>query len=261
MNPTEIQTIASQLIAARASKQALTPEHCSALHISSRAEAYAMQATVWQNRQGNIRPPAWKIGNSSDDPAPVRAAMPYVFENGIGISAAAFRLRGIEAEIAVRFARDLPPRASGWSRGEVLAAIGSAHVAIEIVDTALQDYDAAGPFLRLADSMLHGSFVLGEALPGWRTLPWHELTAQSFLDNACCAEKTGGHPYIDPFTLLPWWANEGSHDWGGVHAGDIVTTGTWNGMHFAPESTSAMRACFVNAAGQVLGSANLAFTQ
>ncbi|MDB5801837.1 MAG: hydratase/decarboxylase [Rhodocyclales bacterium] len=254
MNNPDIQSIASRLIAARVDKQPLTPEDCRALHINSRAEAYAVQAAVWQSQQGTMRPHAWKIGNSSDDPAPVRAAMPRVTENGSGILAADFRLCGIEAEIAVRFARDLPPRASGWSRDEVLAAIGSVHVAIEIVDTALQDYAAAGPFLRLADSMLHGGFVLGEALLDWYALPWHELTAQSFLADVCCAERTGGHPHVDPLALLPWWANEGSHDWSGVQAGDIVTTGTWNGMHFA-DHPARMDARFIDASGKPLASA------
>jgi 2-keto-4-pentenoate hydratase len=249
-----MNAIAEKLIAARASKQALTPADCSEFAISSRNEAYAIQAEVWQRQQGRRRPSAWKIGNSSDEPAPVRAAMPDVIENGESISAANFRLLGVEAEIAVRFARDLPPREQTWSRDEVLAAIGSAHLAVEIVDTALQDYVAAGPFWRLADNMLHGSFVLGEALTDWQNLSWHALSMQSFIDGICCAEATGGHPHVDPFALLPWWANEGSRDWGGVQAGDIVTTGTWNGMHFAYAPLS-FAARLAGASGEILGGA------
>jgi 2-keto-4-pentenoate hydratase len=260
MSTSHIQNIAERLIAARAGRRALTPTDCSALPITTRAESYAVQAEVWRRQQGEGRPKAWKIGNSSDDPTPVRAAMPRVVENGKGIQAGGLRLFGIEAEIAVRFARDLPPRAEVWSRELVLAAIGSAHIAIEVVDTALLDYVAAGPFLRLADSMLHGSFALGEALTDWRNLSWQHLTMQSFIDDMHCAEATGGHPHVDPLALLPWWVNEGAKEWGGVQAGDIVTTGTWNGMHFGA-TPQLFKARLVNAAGETLGCASVEFTK
>ncbi|MEC5384090.1 fumarylacetoacetate hydrolase family protein [Uliginosibacterium sp. H3] len=260
MSAADIDKLANRLTAARASQQALSVSECEALQIASREEAYAVQAAVWQCLLGSARPRAWKIGNSSDSPVPVRAAMPRIISHAASISAADFRLLGMEAEIAVRFARDLPARGEPWSRDEVLAAIGSAHVAIEIVDTALQDYVAAGPFLRLADSMLHGAFVLGEALCDWQGLAWHALTMQSFVDGALCAEATGGHPHVDPFALLPWWANEGAQLWGGVMAGDIVTTGTWNGMHFSMHP-SCMEARLSGPAGEPLGRASVQVAQ
>lgn len=258
MNTTHIQTIASRLIAARASKQALTTSDCEALQISAREEAYAVQATVWQSHHGNARPQGWKIGNSSDSSIAVCAVMPCVIDNNGSIPIADFRVFALEAEVAVCFARALPPRERSWSREEVLAAIGSAHVAIEIVDPALQYYVSAGAFLRLADSMLHGSFVLGEELSDWSDLKWNELTMQSFLDDFCCAEATGAHPHVDPFALLPCWANDGALPWGGVQAGDVVTAGTWNGMHFAPRLCS-MQAHLVDATGKLLGRAAVRF--
>ena len=258
MNSAQVHTLATRLIAARASQQPLSTADCNALQISTRAAAYAVQDEVWRSTQGTLRPQAWKIGNSSDHAGPVRAAMPEIILHGSRTSAAHFRLIGIECEIAVRFARPLRPRNEAYSREEVLAAVGSAHVAIEIVDTALADPAAAGPLMGLADSMLHGSFVLGETIANWRALDWSQLKAQSFIDDQCVAEKTGGHPHIDPLALLPWWANAGALDWGGVEAGDIITTGTWNGMHFA-RTPQTFEARFSNAAGKTLGSARVSF--
>lgn len=254
-----VQSLANRLITARSRKQPLSTDDCAALQISNRSEAYAVQAAVWQIQQGNTRPQAWKIGNSADDAEPVRAAMPEVIPSGSGTPQARFRRFGIEAEIAVRFAHALPPRATPYTYADVIAAIGSTHVAIEIVDTALADHAAAGPFLRLADNMLHGSFVLGAALNEGRKLEWATLLAQSYVDGQLIAAQTGGHPHGDPFTLLPWWVNSGATDWGGVQAGDIVTTGTWNGMHFV-EAPASFEVRFNDANGITLGGARVAFT-
>ncbi len=258
MNPDDIQQLATRLITARNTQQALTAEECSTIQIDTREHAYAVQAAIWQCKYGTQRPRAWKIGNGTDSPEPICAAMPEVLAHASHTTHTRFRTLGIECEIAVRFARPLPPRAAPYSYDEVVAAIASRHVAIEVVDTALADYEAAGPLLRLADNMLHGSFVLGEAISEDFAQAWPTLKAQSFINGKLIAEQTGGHPHSDPLTLLPWWANEGALRWGGVQAGDIVTTGTWNGMHFAiaPESFEA-RFCADDA--HTLGCARLSF--
>ncbi|MDO6388394.1 fumarylacetoacetate hydrolase family protein [Uliginosibacterium sp. 31-12] len=256
---TQIQTLAERLIAARQRKQPLAPGDFATLQVLTRSEAYAVQAAVWQAQKASVRPQAWKIGGSSDQPTPVRAAMPEILFTGASTPQARFRCFGIETEIAVRFGKALPPRATPYAYDEVLDAIDTAHVAIEIVDTALADYAAAGPIACLGDSMLHGSFVLGDSIQNWRRLDWSTLSAHSFIDGQLVAERTGGHPHIDPFTLLPWWASSGALDWGGVQAGDIVTTGTWNGMHFAPAPHS-FDSHFTDAKGETLGRASIAFS-
>ncbi len=40
------------------------------------------------------------------------------------------------------------------------------------------------------------------------------------------------HPYGNPIRLLPWLAAHCMARCGGLHAGDIITTGTWTGMNF-----------------------------
>jgi len=258
MNDQQIHTIAARIVTARKSKNPLTPTDCTLLQPNDRTEAYAVQAAIWKTQYGHIRPHAWKIGDSGDGPKPVRAPMPEVLgTNGI-LQKDRFRRFGIEAEIAVRFAEPLVPRIMPYTYKEVLSAIGGAHVAIEIVDTALADPEASGPLMRLADSMQHGSFVLGEPIHNWRDQLWEKITATSFIDKQLIAEQTGGHPHINPFSLLPWWVNEGALDWGGVQAGDIVTTGTWNGMHFA-DQPNTFEARFTNPTHKSLGNVSVSF--
>lgn len=193
-------------------------------------EAFAVQAAVWAAMVGPQRPTAWKVGAASPTAVPVSGA---VFPAHLQTSPACFRRSdflslGIEAEIALRFGRDLPARDTPYASSEILDAVASAHVAMEIVGTRLADHAAAGPLWSLADNLVNGALVIGDAIPGWRHLDYPQLTARSFIDDALVAEATGAIPLGDIGHCLPWWVGH----IGGVRAGDVVTTGTWNGARW-----------------------------
>ncbi len=192
------------------------------------AMAYAAQETVWQTLSGNVRPTAWKVGTPTRTEIPLAAPVfpPRLAATPARFSGTLFTHLGIEAEIALCFGRDLPPRAVPYSRAEILAAIASVHVAMELVDTRLADPEAAGPLWRLADNLVNGALVLGEVIPHWRDLDWTRQSAQAWADGRALAD--GGKPPLDDlFHCLPWWLDHV----GGARAGDIVTTGAWHGMH------------------------------
>ena len=134
---------------------------------------------------------------------------------------------GIEAEIALCFGRDLPARAEPYQADEIRAAVVSAHIAMELVDTRLADADAAGPFWRLADNLLNSALVIGAEIPNWRDIDFSKLTVRVNAKGNCIAESLGRQPLDDLFYCLPWWIEH----IGGAKTGDIVTTGAWNGMH------------------------------
>lgn len=199
----------------------------------SAEQAYAVQREVWQRMAGQVRPVAWKAGAPNRQTEPTSAA---VFPQCVAHSttnkpvqffADDFRTLGIEAEIALCFGRDLPARVEPYRREEILDAIASAHVAMELVDTRLANADAAGPLWRLADSLLNGGLVIGEAIPNWRDLDFSGLSVRVEANGCRLAETIGRPPLDDLFYCLPWWINH----IGGAKAGDIVTTGAWNGMH------------------------------
>jgi 2-keto-4-pentenoate hydratase len=128
--------------------------------------AYAVQRAVWQAMVGDNRPTAWKVGSPSREVVPTTAP---VFPSRLATSPARFpgdlfMGLGVEAEIALRFGRDLPPQREPYPREAILEAIGSVHVAMELVDTRLADSEAAGPLWRLADNLLNGALVLGDAV-------------------------------------------------------------------------------------------------
>ncbi|MEW5768894.1 MAG: fumarylacetoacetate hydrolase family protein [Pseudomonadota bacterium] len=193
------------------------------------AAAYAVQREVWRELVGERRPTAWKVAAAGPEAEPLAAPMPpwHVVAGGAELPAAEFFTVGVEAEIAFRFGRDLPARAAPYGREEILDAIDAAHVAMELVDPRLADAGAAGPFWRLADNLLNGGFVLGDAIPGWRERDLAGLTVRVLAGEAVLAQTLGRPPLGDLLHCLPWWLAHA----GGARAGDVVTTGAWNGMH------------------------------
>ncbi len=226
------------LLEARATRRWLTMLPDSPTSMSA---AYAIQDAV-ARRLGPVT--AWKVGAKTPDAEPFRAPInaATVFEKVDRLSADLFHIIGIEAEIAYRFARDLPPRAEPWTRAEVLDAVASVHPAFEIVDTRFTSLGKQAPLSHTADQANHGALVVGPAIADWRALD--PLTERVVLEvnGKIEVEEIGGNSAGDPVRLLVWMANEGTRSLGGLHAGDVVTTGSCTGTVFVkPGSRSVAR--------------------
>src|SRR4051812_457483 len=122
---------------------------------ASETEAYAIQDMV-ARRLGPIV--GWKVGSATLYSEPFRAP---IHEATLRIEdprlpADLFHVIGVEAEIVYRFARDLPPRATPYARDEVLAAVGSMHPAVEIVDTRFSAFGSVDALSQRADQQNHG---------------------------------------------------------------------------------------------------------
>jgi 2-keto-4-pentenoate hydratase len=174
----------------------------------------------------------WKVGFAPDGEV-MRGAIlaSRLLESPARIAAASVPLLGIEAEIAFRFERPLPPRGETYSAEEVAQAV-TALVGIEIVDSRFASYRDAPLLDRTADFMSNGAFIVGTVKPDWRRFDLAGLTARLEVNGRVLVEKTGGHPTRDP--ILPAIALVNAlRVEGGVAAGRIITTGTYTGLHFA----------------------------
>lgn len=168
----------------------------------------------------------WKVGSPSPDGAFTCAPLPASgLQDSPGRAGAGV---AVEAEIAVRLGADLPARDAPYTEAEVLAAIASAHPAIEVLRSRFAEPDAVGPLSGLADSGGHDGLVLGPAIPDWRAV---DLAAERVRVLVGGAEvKSGvGNPGGGMGRLLAWLANEGARWAGGLRAGQVVTTGSWTG--------------------------------
>lgn len=197
-------------------------------------EAYLLQDIV-ALAMGPIG--GWKIGAASPDATPAFSPMPLWggFAHSGGRIAPSFkRMRGVEAEIAFYLCKDLPRRAEPYTREEVVAAIGSVHPAIELLESAYFDIDTVDRFSLIGDLMANGGFVHGPAVNGWRD---HDLSQESVTvyinDVVRFQGESGNAAGSDLLRLVTWLANEGSYRTRGLKSGEWITTGTWSGKTLA----------------------------
>ncbi|GJD67013.1 2-keto-4-pentenoate hydratase [Methylobacterium frigidaeris] len=236
--PFSIDAAAAALLDARRTRTRLDalPEGA---RPESEAEAYAVQDAV-ARALGPVA--GWKVGAPSATANPARAALhaDTIFASDAGsctLPASLFHVIGAEAEIAYRFARDLPPEAGPYDRDAVLAAIATMHPAIEIADTRFATFGAVDAPSQRADQQNHGVLVLGPGLTAWRGLDPVAQPVRLTVDGTVLHDRVGGNSAVDPVRLLVWLANEGARSLGGIKAGQVVTTGSCTGTDFVTAPT------------------------
>ena len=214
------------------------PESC---RPTSRVEGYAVQSEVARlSGQPSV---GWKIAATSvagqghinvDGPLAGRLLADRVFVAGTdaanSIDLERNLLRVVEAEFAFRVSGALPSRGSAhgaYTVDEVMAAVGSVHLAIEIPDSRMTDFVRVGAPSLIADLACASCWVAGDAVTAdWRSvdLAAHPVTA--YKNGAVAAEGMGSNVLGDPRIALTWLANELCVYGDGLLAGDYVTTGT-----------------------------------
>lgn len=197
-------------------------------------EAYALQDIV-----GMACAPlgGWKIGAPSPEATPLFSPMPSwggYARSGQRISRKYHRYGGVEAEVAFHLSHDLPPRSQPYSRDEVVAAIGSAHPAIEILETAFADPDQTDRLSVIGDLQMNGGFAFGPPVPGWGSIDLSREPVTVTVGEEVRFQGTGSNSAgADLLRLVVWLANEGAYRTAGLRAGDWITTGSWSGKTLA----------------------------
>ncbi|MFV0333511.1 MAG: fumarylacetoacetate hydrolase family protein [Tropicimonas sp.] len=147
----------------------------------------------------------------------------------------------VEAEIAFRFARDLPARDGGeYSAGEVRAAIGGAFAAFEVLEARYPWLASPDPLLTRADSMTNWGLVTGREQSAWQPLVTDGIAMRLEIGGRSVVEQSGGHPSGNPAHPLTWLANALARTPHPIRAGDIVTTGAFGGPHILPPGETAV---------------------
>jgi 2-keto-4-pentenoate hydratase len=114
---------------------------------------------------------------------------------------------GVECEIAVSLARDLPASAAPYDRHKVGDAVGACMAAIEIVDDRYQDYRALDPLTLVADDFFHAGCVLGEPEQDWRKLDLPAVRGHMMINGAEVGSGQGRDVLGHPLSALAWLAN------------------------------------------------------
>jgi 2-keto-4-pentenoate hydratase len=220
---------AELLLAARrdpAKRLAALPE---AVRPADRKAAYAIQQEV---AKGFGAIGGWKVSPFGADAPPMCGALPAstIVPSPARISPDAACMRGVEAEVCVRMGKDLPPRATPYTRDEVIAAIATMHPVIEVLNSRYVEVGKVDMPSNIADSQSHGGLVYGPGIADWQKIDLATESLEQHVDGALNASRTG-MPGGDLLGEVVWLANEGSVWAGGLKAGQFVTCGSWSGAN------------------------------
>lgn len=235
---TEPSELAAQMIWSHwQSGQVLStlPESCSPL---SAEQGYAAQAQLPAVSGRTVV--GWKIAATSTNgqkhinvsgPLAGRLLSGQVFDSGATVPSQGNRMRVAEPEFAFAMGQDLPPQSAPYTPEQVMAAVATLHPAIEVPDSRLEPFTAAGEAQLLADNACARHFVLGPAAPDlWRTVDLSTYPVHARVDQGqqprYSREGTGANVLGDPRIALTWLANQLSSLGITLGKGQVVTTGT-----------------------------------
>jgi len=240
--PSPVQSVAAALVQAHRSHRPADAAPLEGL-LQGAGDAYAVQDEVARecNWFGGSVPQYWKSGGPARDAALTHAPLPpqHVWPSPADARQAHFNLRLIEAEVALRLARDVTPAdAVALTHEGAGALVAAMTVSIEIVDSRWQQARSASALLKLADLQSHGALALGE----WKPFVARDWSAQSCsvqIGDAAPKVFRGTQSLGDPTWLLPIWLKHVTRNGATVPRGTVVTTGTWCGLLPVPAGTQA----------------------
>lgn len=146
-------------------------------------------------------------------------------ESGCALSVGGMQMRSAEPEFAFVLAEDITPGPALPGLDEVLAAVGSLVLAIEVPDSRFSDFSKVGVPSLAADAMCGGFFITGPSIPDWRSLDLAAQPARLLCAGREVSTGSGANVLGDPREALRWMAGELlSRSWP-LRAGDIVLTG------------------------------------
>jgi 2-keto-4-pentenoate hydratase len=133
---------------------------------------------------------------------------------------------GVECEIAVRLAHDLPASGAPYRRVRVGQAIGACMAAIEVVDDRYLDYRSLDTPTLVADDFFNAACVLGAPVATWRELDLAAVRGRMAINGAEVGAGRGGDILGHPLEALAWLAStlaaRGRH----LQAGAFVLLGS-----------------------------------
>ena len=228
--------LAAQAIASARRNRAPLPALPPAIVPRDEAEGYLVQRALHDLMLPvNGALAGYKIGCTStvmqrylDIPHPCSGG---VFERGIHntrvvLPASDYLRVGVECEIAVRLAADLAPAGAPFTAETVVGAIGAYHPAIEIVDDRYVTWETMGAATLVADDFFAAGCVLGTPIAPAAAPDLLAVTGRAIINGAEAGQGSGADVLGHPHNALAWLANHLAAEGRGLHAGQIVLTGS-----------------------------------
>jgi 2-keto-4-pentenoate hydratase len=149
-----------------------------------------------------------------------------VYDSGVALRATDFVRVGVECEIAVRLSRDLEPSEEPFTAEWVKEAIEAYMPAIEVVDDRYEKWETLGAPTLIADDFFAAACVLGGSVARIAAPDLLSVIGRALINGAEAGRGTGADVLGHPHHALAWLANHLASEGKGLHAGQIVLTGS-----------------------------------
>lgn len=147
----------------------------------------------------------------------------------------------VEPEISFVLAKDLPPKEGGYSEAEIIDAIGSANMALELMQSRFADDAEQSYFESLADCMVNQGMFVGPEID-LATAANVSTVQIKVTQGEEVRELDGKHPNERAIDGVLWFVNFMSKRGVTLKAGAAIITGSFKGivpMAFDVETTIA----------------------
>jgi 2-keto-4-pentenoate hydratase len=164
----------------------------------------------------------------------------FCFESPARVDASQFFMRVVEAEFGFRIGRDLPPKASAYSREEISDSIEGVMPSIEVVDSRFDDWLTIGALSLIADNACNAAWVHGPLVENWRGLDLARHPVRVFVNASLVREGNGAAVLGHPLNALEWLVNALAARGIGLERGQYITTGVTTEVYMAERGDRAL---------------------
>jgi 2-keto-4-pentenoate hydratase len=149
-----------------------------------------------------------------------------VHDSGVKLAASDYVRVGVECEIAVKLARDLLPTEEPFTAEWMGEAVEAYYPAIEIVDDRYVKWETAGAPTLVADDFFAAGCVLGKPVARAGAPDLLKVAGRAIINGKEEGRGTGADVLGHPHHALAWLANHLAAEGRGLHAGQLVLTGS-----------------------------------
>jgi 2-keto-4-pentenoate hydratase len=174
----------------------------------------ALTSKAMQQMTGVDQPAAGAIFSKVVHPSPAR------------IDLAAYHHLGVEFEVAVRLADDLPASGAPWTRASVAGRVDACLPAFELVEDGGADYKTLDAFTLVAQNAWNGGVVLGAPVTAWRGLDLEGAVTRCWVNDQPGGQGKTGDALGHPLEAVAWLANLLNGRGRMLQRGMIVMTGS-----------------------------------
>ncbi len=140
---------------------------------------------------------------------PIYGAMfaSQIYSTGHAINLGDYVRLGLEFEVGVRLAADVPTSSESYTKDTIAPFVHSCMPAFELIEDRAADYSQLDAFSILADRCWCAGTVLGEPITAWSDLDLSACSVQMVCNGEVLEQATTGEAMGHPFNGLAWVAN------------------------------------------------------